>query len=361
MKREYILVSLFFLFVVTFFYLFYRLIIPFFAPIVWAAVFVIIFFPLYERLRKKIKSKGLCSIIMCIGIVILIIGPIAYLFGALVSEAISAVTKVNEMIKTGEFDKYMAFDIPWWEALKAKLSSYYDFSKVNFDQLIKQSIENVSSVILNQTSWLITNTTRMIFYFALMVFTMFYFFRDGERIIRKIKRLMPLEPHQVESTFKQLRDVIQATMYGGVVVALLQGTLGGILFAAMGIPSSVFWGAIMAFLSIIPFVGAFVIFIPAGIIMIISGSYIKGILIIAIGSLVISQVDNIVRPFLISGKTSIHPLMLFFTIMGGIYLFGLLGIVLGPLIAAVFVTLLDIFEYKLHPDNEMKIKIKEET
>ena len=111
----------------------------------------------------------------------------------------------------------------------------------------------------------------------------------------------------------------------------------------------------MAFLAIIPFVGAFIIYIPAGLILIISGSYIKGIIVVIIGSVVISQVDNVLRPYLISGRTSMHPLLLFFTILGGIYLFGLLGIVLGPLIAAVFVTLLKIFEFQLHPETEASL------
>ncbi len=355
MKREYILVSLFFLIAAIVFYLFYQLIVPFFAPMAWAAVFAILFFPLYERVRALIRSKGLASLLVCILIIILIIGPITYLFVALVGEAASAVTKVNTMIKSGELDQLLAFDFPWFESVKEKLSQYYDLSKINLDEMIKQSVESVSGVILNQTSWLITNTTRLIFYFVLMIFTMYYFFKDGELIVHKTKRLMPLTENQINVTFKQLHDVIQATMYGGVVVALIQGLIGGILFAIMGIPSPIFWGAIMAFLSVIPFVGAFIIYIPAGLILIIGGSYIKGLIVIIIGSVVISQVDNVLRPFLISGRTSIHPLLLFFTILGGIYLFGLLGIVLGPLIAGVFVTLLKIFEFKLHPETEASL------
>ncbi|UCD62888.1 MAG: AI-2E family transporter [Candidatus Zixiibacteriota bacterium] len=352
MKREYILVSLFFLIAAAIFYLFYQLIIPFFAPICWAAVFAIIFFPVYERLLERVKSKGLASLIVCIFIIILIIGPVTYLFGSLVSEAASAVQKVNAMIKSGELQEMLSIELPWFEIVKQKLSDYYDLSKINLDQIIKQSIESISGVLLNQTSWLITNTTRLVFYFILMVFTMYYFFKDGELIIHKLKRLMPLTANQINVTFTQLKEVVQATMYGGVVVALIQGLLGGIMFAVMGIPSPVFWGAIMAFLSIIPFLGAFIIYIPAGIILIISGSYVKGLIIIAFGSIVISQIDNVIRPFLISGRTSMHPLILFFTILGGVYIFGLLGIVLGPLIAAVFLTLLKIFEFKLHPETE---------
>jgi predicted PurR-regulated permease PerM len=135
-------------------------------------------------------------------------------------------------------------------------------------------------------------------------------------------------------------------------VALIQGILGGILFFSVGIPSPVFWGAIMAFLSIIPVVGAFIVYVPAGVILIIGGSYVKGIVVLGVGAVVISQVDSVLRPLIIAGKASMHPLLLFFAIMGGIALFGLLGVVLGPMIAAIFLTLLKIFEFKLHPEAE---------
>ena len=349
MKREYVLISLFFSIAAIFLYLFYRVIVPFFVPIAWAAVLVILFFPLYEKILPKVRTRGLASLIMCTLIIIIIIGPLTYLFIALVNEASVAVAKVNELSKSGELGRILSFDLPWFDVMKEKLSKYYDISSINLQQLARDSIDSVSSVLVAQTSWLIANGTRTVFYFFLMIFTMYYFFKDGTQIIHTMRRLMPLTPEQVDVTFRQLRDIIAATMYGGVAVALLQGLLGGILFAIVGIPSPVFWGAIMAFLSIIPIVGAFIVYIPAGVILFIGGSYIKGIIVIAVGSFVISQVDSVLRPFLIAGKASMHPLMLFFAIMGGIALFGLLGVVLGPMIAAIFVTILRIFEFKLHP------------
>ncbi len=352
MKREYLLITLFFLIAAVVFYLFYRIIVPFFVPIAWASVLVIVFFPLYERLCKKIKSKRLASIILCFLIIVLIIGPLGYLFSALVQEAADAVTKVNTMYQEGELDDILAFDIPIVNSVKEKLSAYYDISQIDTKEIIKDSIDNISSAILSQTSWLIANGTKAVFYFFLMIFSMYYFFKDGEELINKIKRLMPLTQDQIDRSFEQLREVIQATMYGGIAIALLQGVLGGLLFFAVGIPSAIFWGAIMAFLAIIPFVGAFIIYVPAGMILILGGSYISGIVVIAIGTLVISQTDNVVRPYLISGRTQIHPLILFFAILGGIYIFGLLGIVIGPMIAAFFITLLRIFEFKLHPEDE---------
>jgi len=351
MKREYFLISLFFLVSAAIFYLFYQIIVPFFVPIAWASVLAILFNPFYERTLRRVKRKWLASVLVCLFIVVLIIGPITYLFVALVNEAADAVAKVNALSKSGELDNLLDFNIPWLESMKARLSEYYDISKINLDEIIRDAINRVSGVMIRQTTWLITNGTRTVFYFGLMLFAMYYFFKDGQHLVNRIKRLMPLTPAQVNSAFAQLRDVIQATMYGGVLIALLQGVLGGLLFLFVGIPSPVFWGAIMAFLSIIPIVGAFIVYIPAGIILILGGSYLKGILVVLVGSLVISQIDNVIRPLLISGKTSLHPLLLFFTIMGGIAVFGLLGVVVGPMIAAGFTILLRIFEMRLHPEN----------
>ena len=352
MKREHLLVALFFLIAAAFFYLFYLITVPFFAPIAWAAVFAIVFFPLYEKLLARLKRPRIASSIMCLLIVVLIVGPIAYLFVALVNEAASAVAKVNEMYQSGTLDKLYTVQLPWMETIKENMSQYYDMSHVDFDNIIKESIDKVSGVILGQTSWLIANGTKAVFYFFLMIFSMFYFFRDGDSIIGTLKRLTPLTEEQIDVTFRHLRDVTEATMYGGVMIALLQGLLGGVLFAIVGIPSAIFWGAIMAFLSIIPLVGAFIVYVPAGIILILGGSYISGIVVIAAGTLIISQIDNVLRPMLISGKTSLHPLLLFFAIMGGIYLWGLLGIIIGPIIAAIFVTLIRILELRLHPEPE---------
>ncbi|MBD3257385.1 AI-2E family transporter [candidate division GN15 bacterium] len=359
MKREYLLISLFFVISAVILYLFYEIIIPFFVPICWAAVFAILFFPIYKRILRRVKRRGLASLIVCAIIIVLIIGPITYLFVALVNEAANAVSEINELYKSGQLDQLLDFQVPGFESIKEKLAPYYDISKINLDEIIKDAFNRVSQILVQQTTWLVTNGTRAVFYFFLMIFTMYYFFKDGELIVGKIKRLMPLKPQQVDLAFKQLHDVIQATMYGGVLIAIIQGTLGGVLFAVFGISSAVFWGAIMAFLSLLPFVGAFLVFVPAGIIMILGGEYISGILIIAIGSVVISQVDNVLRPYIISGQTQMHPLMLFFTIMGGISLFGLLGIVLGPMIAAGFTILLRVFEMRLHPSEDVPQEVSE--
>lgn len=351
MKRDYVLISLFFLICAISFYLFYRIIVPFFVPIAWAAVFAILFYPLYRKLVPKVRKGWIASVLMCALIFLLIIGPVGYLMMQLVREAAQAVSYVNEMYKSGELKEMLSLDVPWIQNLIDSMSQYYDLSKVNLDEIARDAANSISQIVVKQTSNFIANGAQVVFYFVLMLFTMFYFFIDGHRVVDRIRRLMPLTKKQIDDTFKQLYDIILATMYGGVVVALVQGVIGGVIFWAVGIPSPIFWGAVMAFLSIIPIIGAFVVYIPAGIILIIAGSWVKGLIVLLIGTLVISQIDNVLRPYLISGKAAMHPLLLFFSIMGGISMFGLLGIVVGPMVAAVFVTLLRIFENRLHGED----------
>ncbi len=350
MKREYLITVLFFLVAALFFYLFYRLMVPFFTPIAWAAILVIVFYPVYERLQKRIQSSNLTSILMCILVFVIIIGPSIYVLASLVEEASNAVTQLNEFYKEGKLKNILELNIPFFNAIKEKLKDYPQLADFDTETAIKDALSTFTKFIISQASVAITNIGLTLFYFFLMLFSMFFFFRDGDKIIEFLRRITPLRSEQVGILYSHLHGVIQAMMYGGVVIALLQGLLGGLLFFFAGIPSPVMWGTAMAILAFIPVVGPFLIYIPAGIILFFTGSPIKGIIVIGIGIL-ISQTDNFLRPILFTGRSQTHTLMLFFSIMGGIAMFGLLGVVLGPFIAAVFLTLLKMFELQLHPEE----------
>jgi len=352
MKREYITTALFFLIVGIFFYLFYRLMVPFFSPIAWAGILVIVFYPLYKWLLKKVRHSWLASLISCILIFIIIIGPFIYLLASLVNEAATAVQKINTAYKSGGLKELMSFTSPFLDLIKEKLASYPQLANVDFESVVKDAVTSVTRAIGTHATGAIANLSLTLFNFFLMIFAMYYFFRDGERIINFMKRITPLETDKVSLMYSHLHDVIEGMMYGGVVMALIQGFLGGLLFTIVGISSPVLWGSVMAFLAFVPIVGPFLIYIPAGVILILGGSPVKGIIVIAIGTIVVSQLDNFVRPHLFSGKTQTHTLMLFFSIMGGVAFFGLLGIVLGPFIAAVFLSILKMFELQLHPEAE---------
>ncbi len=350
MKKEYILTALFFLIVAVFFYMFYQLMVPFFTPIAWAAILVIVFYPVYGWLSIRIKQSWLASLVACILLFIIIIGPAIYLLASLAGEAANAVQLVNETYKSGNLKEYLTLNIPFLDAVKNKLTDYPQLADVDFETIIKDAVTTITKAIGSQATTVIANITKTFFYFLLMLFTMFFFFRDGDQIVESLKKITPLKREQISILYSHMKEVIEGTMYGGLVIALIQGVLGGILFAIVGISSPVLWGSVMAFLAFIPVVGPSLIYIPAGIILLLSGSAVKGIIIIVVG-LAISQTDNFLRPHLFAGKTEMHTLLLFFSIMGGIIIFGLLGIVLGPLITAVFLSLLKVFEVSINSDQ----------
>ena len=351
MKREHFAISLFFAIAVGILWLSYRLIAPFLVPLCWAAVFAILFYPLYRRLVKKVRKESVASLLMVLLIVVLIIGPMTYLGLALVDEAVNAITRVNEMYSSGNPKAFLPIDIPWLDTIKMKLSPYFDVSKINLNDIVKNTIDNIGGLIVNKTASFVGNVTKAVFLFLMMLFTTYYFFKSGPAIITKLKRLVPLEKNQTDQTFTKLRDIIYATMYTGAILAILQGVVGGSLFWILGISSPMFWGSIIAFLSILPFVGAFIVYAPAGLYYLFSGSPGKGMLILIVGSVVPSIIEHVLRPLLVSGKSSMHPLMLFFSMTGGVALFGLVGIVVGPLLGAAFQTLLDLFELRLHQED----------
>jgi predicted PurR-regulated permease PerM len=348
MKKEYFFITIFFAVVILSFYLFYRLLLPFLIPMCWASIFAIVFYPLYNKMERYLKSGSLRSLILTILIVILIIAPAAYLGVALVQEAIVMFDHFKVWVDAGNLDKVFDFkNSPIYILMENRLAPYVDLTQFDLKVIIENGLKSVSKIALSQTTQILANAGRVMFQFGLMVFFMFFLFRDGKGLLNQIKSVIPMSAERANATVNHLKNVIETTMYGGVVVALIQGILGGLLFVIMGLPSPVFWGAVMAFLAFIPILGAFLIYIPAGLILIFTGAYLKGILIIAIGTIVVSQIDNVLRPLLVSGKTGMHTMLLFVSIMGGVNLFGLLGIVLGPFIAAVFVSMFDIFRLKL--------------
>jgi len=352
MKKEYFLIVLFLGLTALIFYLFYRLLIPFFVPLAWAAIFTIISYPLYEWAGRWLKSPTWRALLMTALMVILIVGPITYLGVALVQEATAMFTRFTDWVDTGKLahlDDFKNWSI--YLDIQNRLAPYVDLSQLDLRVIIEKALKTTSGVALSQATQILTNVGRVLFHFVLMVFFMFFFFRDGENLFQQIKSIIPLPPDKTDAIVENLKEVVSSVMRGSLFISLLQGFLGGLLFLIMGLPSPVFWGAMMAFLVFVPIVGAFLVYIPAGLILIFTGSLVKGILLIAISALVIGQIDYFLRPLLMSHKTGLHTMLLFLSIMGGVVLFGLLGIVLGPLIAAVFVSLFDILRFKLTEDE----------
>lgn len=196
--------------------------------------------------------------------------------------------------------------------------------------IIKSGLGNVASAALN---------------FIFMFFSIFFFLEDGPKFLDRLGGYMPFGKRERDKLVKQVKDIVISTIYGGVTVAIVQGAIGGIVFSILSIPSPVLWGLAMFITSFVPMLGTFIVWGPATVYLLLNGNYVKSVILILIGIFVISMVDNILRPLIIKGKMKMPILAIFFSILGGIKLFGLIGFIMGPLVLALFVSVVEIWRY----------------
>jgi predicted PurR-regulated permease PerM len=317
-----VIITVFFLYIIK----------PFFYAIFWAALLAGIFMPLHRVLNKKIKNPNLCASATLVIILLCLIIPIGLLIHLLILEA---------------FDIYKSFDSQsgaWMETLTATLNAMSQsalFANFHIDQafILEKSqdiIKAVTGYIISHISDFTQNTIVIIIKFAAMLYTLFYFLRDGERLLEAISSHMPVNKRYLNTFSHQFLSTAKAALKFTFVIGGIQGFLGGMIFYITGIERTLVWGVIMLGLSILPAVGCSFVWVPAGIIMLFLGNIWQGIAILVFGAVVISSVDNLLRPVLLGRDTNMHALLIFFSTLGGIAVLGISGFVMGPIIAALF-------------------------
>jgi predicted PurR-regulated permease PerM len=352
MKREHISLIVFAALIVIAVYLFYRIVRPFLPPIIWGAVLAGVFYPLNARLKRWMNGRrdNLRAFLVSAFVVAVIIVPAVFVAIGLVGEVGDAYPRFKAFAEAGKLDfvlKPQAYG--WNERIKSFLAPYADVSNLDVESFILSNIDRLSKFFLRQVSNFIGNLSLAIMSFVFCVLSMFYFIRDGERLAVRVKQLLPMSEELKETLTARMKEVVHATIYGGVLVAGIQGILGGTIFWIMGIHTPILWGASMALLALIPLFGPYVIYVPAGVILIVSGSWVKGVILLAVSILVVSQADNVLKPIIVGQRTKIHPLILFFSMVGGLKAFGLLGVVLGPVLASVLLALLEVYRPRTKP------------
>jgi predicted PurR-regulated permease PerM len=240
----------------------------------------------------------------------------------------------QQISEPGAFNEFLE-DIPFYD----RIAPY----KETILRKAGEMVGGVSSFLINSLSSATVGTVSLLFMIFVMLYTMFFFLIDGEKLLTKILYYLPLQDHDERRILEKFTSVTRATLKGTAVIGILQGGLAGFAFWVVGIPSSVFWGAIMAVLSIIPGIGSALVWGPAAIILAASGSIAKGAGLAIFCAIVVGSVDNLLRPILVGKDTQMHELMIFFGTLGGIVMFGVMGIIIGPIVAALFVTVWDIY------------------
>jgi predicted PurR-regulated permease PerM len=330
-------------FLIGVFYLFYLVIRPFLADIFIAIVMAMVLYPLYTFLRRIFKGWKVLSALTAIFIAVLVfLIPFSLLSGLITSQSLDFYQTISKGLKDGSFKR----------ALDLKLVSInlfferwqIDIQSLRVEEYIGKFLQTFSEFVYNEMTDLAKGIVGIIFDMIIVLFITFFLLIDGERFLHEIKTLSPLEVTHHDRIIRQLERTTKATLKGSIIVALVQGFLGGLGFWIFDIPSSAFWGVCMVFSSVIPLVGTSIIWVPAAFYLAFTSSFWMAIGLALWGTLIISGADNVLRPLLLKEGANLHPLLTFLSVLGGLIYFGFLGFILGPIVLSFLMTLFDIYK-----------------
>lgn len=323
---------------VGFFVLVLMLFAGFAAPLILGTILATLTYRFSHALEQKLHGqKNLAALIVLLAIIILVILPFLSILTLLGTEAFSYFSETRDKLI---LNKDLLQTI---QTFNDRFDLKIDVQEVLQTQ-IAPAIKNLGLFIYEQIGGLLSSAINLLISFFIMLLTIFYILRDGEQLGKFFLDLKLFQNTQGIHVFKVFKDTGRAILFGSILAALAQGILGGLAFFMFGLGAPVFWGAIMAFLALIPLLGPFVIFLPATVYLFITATTTKAVLFLLFNLIFVSTVDNLIKPKVIGDRIDIHPFFIFISILGGIKLFGLLGFIYGPLIAAMFLVLLEIYQ-----------------
>ena len=329
-------------------YLMYHLIQPFLNTIIVAFVLSAICYPFYRRCMKLTGDKPICSALMVLFcLMILVVIPITIFVVGLIPQATKSISAVNIWLQTTDIADELSVHVA---PITAWLEGH--FPGVDLSSLdIKQNIVAVSSqagqFLLSSGTQILGNTVMLLSHLLLVFLIMFFTLIDGNRWLRRLEYLLPLKPEQTKVIIESLRRMSRAVLVGGFCVAALQGLIGGVGLAIVGVPG-LFWGTVMAFAALVPVVGTGLVWVPAVLVLLATGEW-KGALFLSIWcGLGVTSIDSVLRPILMRDGAQVPVLFIFLSILGGVMTFGMLGLLYGPVILGLVVVMVDIYaqEYK---------------
>jgi predicted PurR-regulated permease PerM len=315
-------------------YLAFRVLQPFLAPLAWAAIFAMMFSPVHAQLRLR-TSPVHAALSTTLIAALLVVAPAVLIISML----------VQEVPETIEYFKGLQASTPaqiesLWAALRARVP--FDLPE-DPASLITQGLQRLLGFVAPRAGALLADVAGVIGSLFIMLFILFFFLRDGEWYAAKVRGLLPMAPDEGEQLITSTRDMVVASVGTGVVVSATQGAIGGLAFWILGIGSPVVWGVAMAFCSLIPMVGAALVWLPAALWLMASGDMVRALVLIGIGVGVIGTADNVLRPLILSGRTEAGGLVIFIGLLGGVNAFGFIGLVLGPIVLVTAASLLNAF------------------
>ena len=325
---------------------FFWIISPFFGAVFWAMVLALMFMPVHRRLCARLRGRdtlaALGTLLFCMVIVVV---PMIFVVGAMVDEA----TSFTQRLRTGEFNPRTYFEqiqnaLPGW--LRDLLGRFGLFNAQDVVDKLTAAVVQGGQALTTRALAIGQNTLMLLVNLGIMLYLLFFFLRDGRDLAQTIRRAVPMQRQHTDFLLSKFATVVRATVKGTVVVALVQGMLGGVAFAFLGIHGAVLWGVVMSVLSLLPAIGAALVWAPVAIYLIATGSMIEGLGLAAWGVGVMGMVDNLLRPILVGKETKLPDYLVLLSTIGGLSIFGVNGFLIGPAIAALFVATWALFSHE---------------
>jgi predicted PurR-regulated permease PerM len=317
-------------------YLCYRIVQPFLPALTWALALAVVARPLHHWIARRIPYRGTAAGISVVLVTLLLLAPVVLLTWQIVSQAAAYGNALAEMEQGATPGRIEAALEKYPKADRA-----VDWLRQNFQ--FEQGLRQLVSRVGDRVTAAVSGTAWSAVQLLITLLVLFFFFRDEPKALEAVREYLPLSPQESDQVLKRVDDTIHATIYGTIVVALVQGVMGGLMFWWLGLPAPLFWGFVMAVMAVIPYLGAFVIWGPAAAYLALQGDWMQAVILTVWGTVFIGLIDNLLYPILVGKRLRQHTLVAFFAIVGGLTIFGASGLVLGPVIVTITAALIDIW------------------
>jgi predicted PurR-regulated permease PerM len=310
---------------------------PFYGAVFWAIVLAVLFMPLYRRTLRWMRHRPtIAALVTVLLVVLIVILPLTAIGALLAQEAASTYARIQAgELNFGRYFEQMLEALPTWMVNLLHASRLIDPAAMR--ERLSGSLLRISQVVAGQALTIGQNTLDFVVSLAIMLYLLFFLLRDGERLSARIRAAIPLRADQMRDVLDTFGVVIRATIKGNVLIALVQGLLGGLMFWFLNIHAAALWGVVMGVLSLLPAVGTALVWVPVAIYLLLTGATWQGIVLLAYGALVIGSVDNVLRPIVVGKDTKMPDYVVLISTLGGLVVFGPNGFVIGPVIAALFI------------------------
>jgi len=341
LTRPHLFAAFFFVIFIFLLYQMAAIIAPFSSALLWAAILAMALAPLYRRVVQAVKGKkGLAAGIMTVGTLLIVIGPAVALLVVLAGQAVDIYQWASELIRSGKLaEAWDRLAIPLFD----RLAGLPLLQGIDVKGMLIKGISELSSGMASQLGAALRDTLLLVVNLLIMILSLFFFFRDGESYYASVTGLLPFTPEQQKAVARKFQDTFSAVINGVFLIALLQGIMTGVGLALFRVPFPVFWGFLAAILALLPIGGAALVWIPAAIYLSVTGSGLNGILLAVWGTVFVSLPDNFLKPLIIGKKAKIPTFLLFIGILGGLKVYGFLGILAGPLVVTLLTAFVQIY------------------